>query len=56
LGRQKTELLNMCPFPIQKAKDLLLAYEVGGFRDDLCYADLKRRLDHYSQKEGDKCS
>ena len=54
LGRQKTELLNSPTFDIQKARDLLLAYETAGFKSGSCYADLRRRVDYYELGESIK--
>ena len=50
LGRQKTDLLNAPVFDIQKARDLLLAYETAGFKTGSCYADLARRVEYYEMK------
>ena len=50
LGRQKTDLLNSPVFDIQKARDLLLAYETAGFKTGSCYADLRKRVEYYEER------
>ncbi len=50
LGRQKTDLLNAPVFDIQKARDLLLAYETAGFKTGSCYADLRKRVEYYEER------
>ena len=50
LGRQRDAILNAPVFDLEKAKALVLAYEVAHMPS--CAADLRRRVEHYTTLPG----